>query len=166
MDMKRLIIALALIAVLLMTACTRSAESSNPTAESAEGELPFPTSEFPQMDILQTAAVATQTALAGGGQTGGEQATPGAPAATPGEGQPTQPPQPESTSQPAAPTSTPQPTTPPEPIDCDSPYTVQKGDWVYKIGRNCGVDPNEIIRLNGLVWPFLLHAGDQLILPQ
>ena len=163
MDMKRLLVALALMAVLLITACTRSAESSNPTAESSDGDLPFPTSEFPQMDILQTAAVATQTALAGGG----EQATPGAPPATPGEGQPTQPPpQPEGTSPPAAPTATPQPTTPPEPIDCDNPYIVQKGDWVYKIGRTCGVDPNDIIRLNGLVWPFLIYAGDELVLPE
>jgi LysM repeat protein len=42
---------------------------------------------------------------------------------------------------------------------------VQEGDWVYKIGRTCGVDPNVIIQLNGLVYPFLLYPGQQLTLP-
>jgi LysM repeat protein len=162
MDMKRLIIALAVMTLLLLSACNRSAQPSNPAA-ATDSDLPFPTSEFPQMDILQTAAVATQTAQASGG--GGTGTTPGAPTPTAGGQQPTTAPTQGQPTAPPAPTSTPAPTQPPEPIDCPNPYTVQDGDWVYKIARTCGVDPNAIIQLNSLVYPYLLYPGQQLTLP-
>jgi LysM repeat protein len=158
MEMKRLLIVLALVALLGLAACSRSATPSNPEAlPGTDSDLPFPTSEFPQMDILQTAAVATQTALAGagGGQPG--QGTEVAP-------QPTSPPAQAGPTNTPAPTAVPKPTATQEPVDCDSPYTVQKGEWVYSIGRKCGVDPNTIIQLNGLYPPYLLYPGDKLIL--
>jgi LysM repeat protein len=164
MEMKRLILALAVMTLLVLSACNRSAQPSNPSA-ATDSDLPFPTSEFPQMDILQTAAVATQTAQAAGGGQTTPGTTPGAPQGTPGGEQPTAAPTQAQPTSPPQPTSTPAPTEPPEPIDCPNPYTVQEGDWVYKIGRTCGVDPNVIIQLNGLVYPFLLYPGQQLTLP-
>jgi LysM repeat protein len=43
---------------------------------------------------------------------------------------------------------------------------VQKGEWVWSIGRKCNIDPNAIIRTNGLVYPYLLYPGDKLTLPK
>ena len=94
----------------------------------------------------------------------------------------------EATSEPAAASATPQETTPretatptpepsatPEPTEeetdapsgttCASPYTVQAGEWVYSIGRKCGLDPQAIIDANNLVPPYLLYPGDTLDLP-
>lgn len=65
------------------------------------------------------------------------------------------------------PTNTPKPPEPtPKPkVDCSSPYTVKKGDWVWDIGRRCNIDPNSIIAVNGLAYPFIIFPGDILILP-
>ncbi len=158
MGMKRIPIALILIAVVVIAACTRQAQSTNPDSQGAGGELPFPTpggtSEFPAMDILSTAAAATLTAQAGGEQQATEVVPP--------------------TSEPAAATATPEPTAIPQatavpPTEavaaCQSPYTVQQGEWVWSIARKCGLDPNEVIRVNGLVPPYLLYPGDKLQLP-
>jgi LysM repeat protein len=58
------------------------------------------------------------------------------------------------------------PTATPEPAaDCDSPYTVKAGDWVWNIGRRCNIHPDSIIAANNLRWPYLLHPGDILVLP-
>jgi LysM repeat protein len=161
MAKKRWIALPVLLAILiLLAACNRSAQPSNPDAETG-GDLPFPTSEFPQMDILQTAAVATQTAQAGAG---GGVTTPPPAQSTPGVPEATSPPA-EPTAAPAEPTAVPPPTATPEPIDCENPYTVQQGEWVYSIARKCGVDPNAIIQLNGLVYPYTIFPGDQLTLP-
>ena len=48
---------------------------------------------------------------------------------------------------------------------CQSPYTVQAGEWVYSIGRKCNIHPNSIIGANGLVYPFSVFPGDELIFP-
>lgn len=65
-----------------------------------------------------------------------------------------------------APTNAPQPTKTPEPaVDCSSPYTVQKGDWVWDIGRRCNIHPDSIIAVNGLVYPYIIYPGDVLVLP-
>ena len=63
MGTKRLPYALLLVLILVLSACTRAASPSV-----AEETPPFPvpdeTGEFPPMDILATAAAATQTAQA------------------------------------------------------------------------------------------------------
>lgn len=44
-------------------------------------------------------------------------------------------------------------------------YTVQSGEWVYSIARKFGVDPQAIIDLNNLPFPYTLYPGDVLIIP-
>jgi LysM repeat protein len=164
MGMKRLAIALFLVLVLILAACERTAQPSIPEGgEAGEGELPFPTTEFPPMDILETAAAATQTAQAG-------PSAPEVPATeeptvetTPAEAVATATPVP--TPVPEQPTAVPEEPTPIEPVACSSPYTVSEGEWVYSIGRKCGLDPNAIIAANGLGYPYLLYPGDELVLP-
>jgi LysM repeat protein len=171
MGMKRLLIALVVVLALMLAACTRPASPSNPEAGSqAEGEgseLPFPTSEFNPMDILETAAAATLTA-----QVPGESEQVVEPTAT-------EPPvveeQPAATATPMAePTAVPEPTEEPSPeapaqpevSACASPYTVSEGEWVWNIARKCGLDPDQVIAINGLVFPYTLYPGDTLQLPE
>lgn len=124
--------------------------------------LPSVTDSVEQVQTLMAGNLATQTAIAGGqSATATQPAVPTAmPVATqvPAEAQPT----------PVPPTPTPKPTHTPEPepvADCSSPYTVQKGDWVWDIGRTCNIHPDWIISANGLVWPYIIYPGDLLILP-
>jgi LysM repeat protein len=50
-------------------------------------------------------------------------------------------------------------------VNCSSPYTVKKGDWVWDIGRSCNIHPNSIIAANNLYYPYTIYPGDVLILP-
>ena len=159
MGKKHFTIALLLLIALSLAACTRPATSSNPDVDSqGEGGLPFPTSDFPPMDILETAAAATMTAQSGQPQapvaTTAPQVAPQAATATP---------EPTAVAATAEPTTVPSPTT--ETVACTSPYKVSEGEWVYSIARKCGLDPDEIISVNGLFFPFTLYPGDELQLP-
>jgi LysM repeat protein len=44
-------------------------------------------------------------------------------------------------------------------------YTVKSGDWIFKIARQFGVDPQEIIDLNNLTNPSKLEPGTVLKIP-
>jgi spore germination protein len=44
-------------------------------------------------------------------------------------------------------------------------YTVKSGDWVFKIARQFGVDPQEIIDFNSLTNPSNLEPGMVLKIP-
>lgn len=44
-------------------------------------------------------------------------------------------------------------------------YTVKSGDWIFKIARQFGVDPQEIIDLNNLTNPSQLEPGTVLKIP-
>lgn len=44
-------------------------------------------------------------------------------------------------------------------------YTVKPGEWVYSIARKFGVDPYDIIRVNGLRYPYTIHPGQILTIP-
>ena len=44
-------------------------------------------------------------------------------------------------------------------------YIVQPGEWVYSIARKFAVDPNDIIALNNLQYPFDLEVGQEIIIP-
>jgi LysM repeat protein len=55
--------------------------------------------------------------------------------------------------------------TPQAQANCNSPYTVVKGDWVWDIGRRCNIHPNAIIAANNLYYPYTIYPGDVLILP-
>ncbi len=75
----------------------------------------------------------------------------------------------EAATQPPAETPTPQPTAPPPatatPQGCPSPYTVKQGDWIYKIARDCKVEPSAIVAANPGINPNLIKPGQQLNMP-
>jgi LysM repeat protein len=48
---------------------------------------------------------------------------------------------------------------------CPNPYTVQQGDWIYKIARNCGVSPAAIIAANPGINPHAIKPGQLLNMP-
>ncbi|MEJ2013135.1 MAG: LysM peptidoglycan-binding domain-containing protein [Anaerolineales bacterium] len=144
MRRSTLVLTLIIILVLGVTGCTRSASTPPPSSDEGTGE---PQSETEAtMDAVRS-AILTQTAQAleaGGGAT----ATP-----TP---EPT-----ENPTTAAAETAAPTATAIPDQIE----YTVQPGDWIFKIARQFGVDPQEIIDLNELTNPASLEVGTVLKIP-
>ncbi len=44
-------------------------------------------------------------------------------------------------------------------------HVVQAGEWIWKIARDYGVDPREIIQLNALDPPYTIQPGEVLIIP-
>jgi LysM repeat protein len=48
---------------------------------------------------------------------------------------------------------------------CTSPYTVQRGDWIFKIARACNLTPQAIIAANPGINPNRLEVGQKLNLP-
>jgi LysM repeat protein len=148
---------------LVITACTRSATSGNVPTETpavnnpdgsggGDGGGGLETQQDPTMAALGTAIRMTQTAQAqasgGGGGGGGEIATPTPTFAAPFE-----------TPTPLPPTAT------PTSVGCPNPYTVQKGDWIYQIARNCKVDPSAIVAANPGINPNFISPGQQLNMP-
>ena len=175
---------------LLLAACTRSATTATvPTAgatgaiSSTEG-VTQPSDQDATMNAVgtQVSGQLTQTAVASGTGAGQGQ-TPGAPgnSSTPSPetpqpgvtetaqvpvGQPTdtqaaevptQPNQPAATESPASPAAASTP--------CPNPYTVQSGDWIYKIARNCGVSVSALLAANPAINPDVLTPGQQLNMP-
>ncbi|MCU0513901.1 MAG: LysM peptidoglycan-binding domain-containing protein [Anaerolineae bacterium] len=53
----------------------------------------------------------------------------------------------------------------PEPATGDITYIVQPGDTLFSIGRRFAASLPEIVRVNGLVEPFILRVGQTLIIP-
>jgi LysM repeat protein len=144
----RTIILTALVAVvLILSGCTRSASTPPPSEE--EGAPSGSQSETQAtMDAVRS-AILTQTAQALEG---------GAATATP---------TPEPTSETAA-TATPAEAeeTATEEVQTDFvEYTVQPGDWIFKIARDYGIDPQTIIDANDLPSPNSLEVGMVLQIP-
>lgn len=148
---------------LVLSACTRSASSNPvPTATTApEVNVPSgggggggtqPVETDPTMAALGTqvagSMTATAVALSVGG--GGGEAPGGTPVA------------PEATPIPAA-TPTPLPTA--TPTGCPNPYTVKEGEWIYKIARDCHVEPSAIIAANPGIIPDFIAPGQKLNMP-
>lgn len=150
---------------LLTAACTRSATTANLPTETPAGQGggAQPGSD-PTMDALGTQLAATQAAQqAGGGLEGAAGETPAAPeaaTATPTQvaGQAAT-----ATPIPQAATATPVPTT--VAAACANPYTVKQGDWIYKIARECKLDPRAIIAANPNINPNRLSPGQVITLP-
>jgi LysM repeat protein len=163
---------------LLLAACTRSANPTN---------LPATTTTSPDLSTdpvvvdgqnatmaaisTEVASQLTQTAVAAGGVGGGDEtAIPPLPTNTfapPVEGA-------TATTIPGiVPTATSIPpfvatTAAPPPAaatPCPNPYTVQQGDWIYKIARNCGVSPAAIIAANPGINPHAIKPGQLLNMP-
>ena len=163
---------------LLLAACTRSANptnlpptSTNGLAEDTPGGGGGLDGQNATMAAIGTevAAQLTQTAVAlsgagGGGETDQVTATATLP---PVDGQVATP-QPEVLPSatvappPAGATAT---AVPPAGVACPNPYTVQQGDWLYKISRTCGVSVNALIAANPGINPNALKPGQLLNMP-
>jgi LysM repeat protein len=129
---------------LSISACTRAASTAPPEAEGEgdTGSAPPANSQQATMDAVRSALL-TQTAQAGGG------AEPTSVVAT-------------STPTPAsAAEETAQATAPAEEIE----YTVQDGDWLWKIALVYEVDPEVIMERNNLASPGDLEVGMIIIIP-
>jgi LysM repeat protein len=50
-------------------------------------------------------------------------------------------------------------------VGCANPYTVKQGDWIYKIARECQVEPSAIIALNPGINPNRIVPGQLLNMP-
>lgn len=128
---------------MIFAACTRSASTPPPTEETG-----VQSDSQATMDAVRS-AILTQTAQ---GDEGEASPTPTveSPAAT-GTSQ--------TTATPIVLAATATPTAP------EIEYTVQPGDWIFKIARDFGVDPQEIIDLNGLAAPGSIDPGMVLRIP-
>lgn len=153
---------MVLIAGLVLGACTRSA---NPTVVPAattpapDGGLAGGDEGYPidgqnaTMAAIGTGIASQMTATAAAVLQPGD-ATPGSPTVV----NPTA----------ALPTPVPLPSTAtpiPVAVGCANPYTVKQGDWIYKIARECQVEPSAIIALNPGINPNRIVPGQLLNMP-
>jgi LysM repeat protein len=133
-----------------LTACTRSA-STPPSAEEEVSPDTQTSDTQATMDAVRS-AILTQTAQASEAEVVGEGTlTVVAPAESPTP-----------TVSGTPPTATPTPTAT---SSAELEYTVQSGDWIWKIARNFNVDPQDIIDLNGITDPSQLQPGMVLKIP-
>lgn len=142
---------------LLLVACTRSATTpAVPPTQDASGVGGG--SADPTMDALGTQLAATQTLAAGQPPAGVTPEVPLAGTATPTQivAQATVTPT-VTTATPIAPTAV--------AAACASPYTVKQGDWIYKIARECKLDPRAVIAANPGINPNRLTPGQKINLP-
>jgi len=156
---------------LLLAACTRSANPTTLPPSDTPGDLatePFfgDDSQNATMAAISTevASQLTQTAVAQGGAGGGGEETVIAP--------PTETPMPDNILPTDAPVATVDTATPivvatsaPPGAPCPNPYTVQQGDWIYKIARDCGVSASAIIAANPGINPNAIKPGQLLNMP-
>jgi LysM repeat protein len=137
-----------LAAVLLLSACERSATKGPIATPTSEGEIPFPVATTnPLEEILK----ATQTAMALNENQG--TATPGAQINTP-----------EATKKPKA-TSTLEPfatITPGKP----ETYVIQKGEFLYCLARRFNVNVADLLTLNGMNLNSQPSEGTKIKIPQ
>jgi len=54
---------------------------------------------------------------------------------------------------------------PPAGSSCPNPYTVQQGDWIYQIARNCNVAVSALIAANPGINPNVIKPGQLLNMP-
>lgn len=144
--LRSLVFASLLIFALSLSACTRSASTTEATPEAEEGEDIQPDTQA-TMDAVRS-AILTQTAQASA-------IVLGTPTETPEETE-----MPMTSGTPLAET--------PEATSITTgvfEYTVQPGDWIWKIARKFNVDPQEIIDINGLTVPSAISPGLVLQIP-
>jgi LysM repeat protein len=165
---KSHVILIALIVLLGLTACERSATSA--TVDEATATLPFPTpgEDSATQDPIGTLLAwgyATQTQMAveaEGLVDEGDEATP-----TPGDGL-------TATVDPDATATTPAPEEPTESLEAtptvvvESPnsYTIREGEHPYCIARRFDVHPDDLLDANGLARDTLVFPGEKLDIPQ
>ena len=163
---------LVLLIGLALAACTRSVNptsippTSAPNGEGGGGETDVaPDSEIATMNAVSTSVAekTTATAQAKGNTT--ENVPPATP--TPEPAQTTPEPSGVITPTAEAAVATPVPATPAPAVGaaCPNPYTVKDGDWIYKIARDCKVEPSALIAANPGINPNRIAPGQQLVMP-
>jgi LysM repeat protein len=140
---------IAVIGVLLLTACERSATRAPRDNAATDGEILFPVST--QSQIMVDILAATQTAQAAEAAASGEKSQP---AAEP-TAKPTEQPQPEEVEEEPEPTPG-LPTT----------YTIRENEFLFCIARRFDVDVAEFLAINGLGMDYYAQVGDRLTIPQ
>ena len=167
---------LVLLIGLALAACTRSVNPTTvpeaTTAPSGEGggdeTSAAPDSEVATMNAVSTAVAekSTATAEAKGNVAESTASTERAtPTPEPAQGTPA-----ESVITPtvASAQATPVATATPVPAvgaACPNPYTVKEGDWLYKIARDCKVEPSALIAANPGINPNRIAPGQKLTMP-
>jgi LysM repeat protein len=161
---------------LLLAACTRSASTALVPTSAATNAVGGPTQAVPAGQDATMAAISTQvsdqltqTAVASSGGGQGSTPTPNSTAA-PGDTSvpksgPTDTPPPNNGGATPAPTTIAPATQLPAGAPCPNPYTVQSGDWIYKIARNCGAAVSALIAANPGINPNSISPGQQLNMP-
>ena len=143
--LRTIILTALLMVVLVLSGCTRSASTPPPSEE--DGAPTGAQSETQAtMDAVRS-AILTQTAqaLEGGAATAtptAEPTTESAATATPAEAEETE-----------------------ESQAGVVEYTVKPGDWIFKIARDYGIDPQAIIDANDLASPNSLEVGMVIEIP-
>lgn len=167
---------LVLLIGLALAACTRSVNPTTvpvaTTAPSGEGggneTIAAPDSEVATMNAVST-SVAQKTTATAEAKSNVSESTASAEVATatpePAQGTPA-----ESVITPTVGSAqtTPVPTATPAPVAgavCPNPYTVKEGDWLYKIARDCKVEPSALIAANPNINPNRIAPGQQLTMP-
>lgn len=169
-DKRFLIYLVSVLLILGLTACVRPAStqpSSEATPTSADN-IPLPGETEDVMSQLEKAATQTLMALQGT-----PESSPTAPAAEASAVPPQETPPPEATSEVQLPevpvesaaTATPIPLPSPTP-GIPSSWTLQKGEHPYCIARRFNLNPEELLRLNGLSAGSYFYGGMVLKIPQ
>lgn len=167
MKTRTLLLSTLLIGGLILAACQRSATTDTVPAtqplvaspDAGQGGTGSGPKGDPTMDALSTQLFSGSTQVAGGGLDSGQVATATA-SPIPGNTQVVSPTI-------GVPTLAPVITATPVPAGaaCASPYTVKQGDWIYKIARECNLQPQAIIAANPGINPNRLTPGQKLNLP-
>ena len=158
-----------------LSACTRSKNPSassvtQPTATIGEATLPTNSDVMDQLNLLVTQTAAAAQALSAS-------PTPVQPTSEIQAGTAETPFSTESAQVPptSAPAASPVPTREPSPTPIPVPtrtpgipasHTLRTGEHVYCISRRYNVDPNEVLRINGIAAGSILRAGTELTIPQ
>jgi membrane-bound lytic murein transglycosylase D len=146
------LISLAVAAVIGLAACTRSASTILPSPGAGEQSVGTLSGSQATMEAVRSALL-TQTAQAAASVVPTEKPT-STPAPTSAQ----------ATSAALTPGAATQAATS-SAISSSGEYVVQPGEWVYSIARKFGVDPQAIIDLNNLVYPYTLSVGQKLKIP-
>ncbi len=171
MKLSKLAVISLLLLGLALAACTRQASTatvptsppSQPTTSAAEDPTMAAVRQTAAVRATE-AAVETQAATAQGV---GAEATPTEAETSGAKEVPSETPAvvatPAAVATPTA-AATPVPTAAPA-AGCPNPYVVKQGDWIYKIARQCGVDPKAIIAANPGINANFIIPGQQLNMP-
>jgi LysM repeat protein len=166
MKMRNLAIISLIILGLALAACTRQASTAPVPTKPAAQNLPQeqPSEDATMAAVRLTAAVrATQSvAETQAAEVKGVE-TPAAQEITPMPQEPTPAAAQVATPTPAA--VVPSPTVAPAAKVCPNPYIVKQGDWIYKIARDCKLDPKAIIAANPGINANFITPGQKLNLP-